>query len=268
MRAIGYTRVSSLEQAECGVSQAVQADRIRAYCDLQGWECIDVVSDDGYSGKDLKRPGIQRLLDEAARKKARRFDAVLVVKLDRLTRSMKDLLTLTTIADRHGLTLVSIQEAVDTATATGQLFRTIITALSEWERGTIGERTREALAFKRQQGERVGAIPFGFKLADDGKHLVPIPSETAILAQICRERRAGASFDAIATRLNDRSVRTKCGGVWYAASVRSVLMTAQRRDALGRRRLRTPSRDKSNRRGAGGASSDSEGCRGVDGVDQ
>lgn len=236
MRAVGYTRVSSLEQAECGVSLAAQADRIHAYCDLQGWECVDVVSDDGYSGKDLKRPGIARLLEEAKKKKGRRFDGIVVVKLDRLTRSMKDLLTLTTATDRCGVALVSIQEAVDTATATGQLFRTIITALSEWERGTIGERTREALAFKRQQGERIGSIPYGFTLAHDGRHLVPVPAETQVLAKICRQRSAGASYETIARRLNEQAAPTKCGGRWYPATVRSVVMTAVRREAAMRRR--------------------------------
>jgi site-specific DNA recombinase len=228
--------VSSLEQADSGISLAAQADRIRAYCSMQGWECVDVVRDDGYSGKDLKRPAIQRVLHEARTRRGRRFDAVVVTKLDRLTRPMKDLLALTTAADRHGLAVVSIQEAVDTATATGQLFRTIITALSEWERGTIAERTREALAFKRRNGERVGSIPYGFALAEDGKQLVPVPAELAVVERICAERRAGVTFEAIAVALNARSVVTKCGGRWYAASVRSVYLTAERRgDAMRER---------------------------------
>jgi site-specific DNA recombinase len=249
MRAVGYTRVSSLEQAESGISLAAQEARIRAYCTMQGWECVEVVSDDGYSGKDLKRPGIQRVLDEA-RKRGRRFDGVVVAKLDRLTRSMKDLFTLTSAGDRHRVALVSIQEAVDTATATGQLFRTIITALSEWERGTIAERTREALAFKRGQGERVGSIPYGFELAPDGRHLVPIPAEAAVVERIRLEREGGATLEAIAERLNEDLVTTKCGGRWYPATVRSVLITARRRDqAQGRGQRGATARRQTNARG-------------------
>ena len=119
----------------------------------------------------------------------------------------------------------------DTGTATGQLFRTIVTSISEWERGVIGERTWEALAYKRWKGERVGATPYGFKLAGDEKHLVAVPTEGKVLKRIIRERRRGASYNLIADELNADRIRTKRGGRWYAATVRSVLATARRRAA-------------------------------------
>ncbi len=95
-----------------------------------GWQCVEVVRDDGYSAKDLKRPGLQQVLEEVPRK-SRRFLGIVVTKLDRLTRSVRDLVSLTDLVDQHQVALVSIQEAVDTGTATGQLFRNIITSINE-----------------------------------------------------------------------------------------------------------------------------------------
>jgi len=231
MRVVGYVRVSTNEQAENGVSLAAQKQKIRTYCKGNGWQCIAVVRDDGYSAKDLKRPGLQQILDEVA-SKTRRFSGIVVTKLDRLTRSVRDLVRLTDLADKHKVALVSIQEAVDTSTATGKLFRAIVTSISKWERGIIGERTREALGHKRQNGERIGAIPYGFKLAGDGTHLMPVPAERKVLKRISRERRRGMSYDLIADGLNADRIRTKRKRRWYAATVRSVWLTARRREAV------------------------------------
>jgi site-specific DNA recombinase len=143
MKVIGYVRVSTNEQAENGVSLKAKEHRIREYCKAQGWQLIEVVRDDGYSAKDLKRPGLRLLLEEFPAKH-RRFHGIVVVKLDRLTRSVRDLVRLTEVSDRHRVALVSIQEAVDTGTATGQLFRNIVTSISEWERVAAALR-REAL---------------------------------------------------------------------------------------------------------------------------
>ena len=230
MRVIGYVRVSTNEQAENGVSLAAQEQKIRSYCKGNGWQCITVIQEDGYSAKDLKRPGLQQLLDEIPQQTCR-FAGIVVTKLDRLTRSVRDLLRLTDLAEKHKVALVPIQEAVDTGTATGQLFRNIVTVISEWERGVIGERTRDALAYKRQNGERIGAIPYGFKLAKDEKHLVPLPAEGKVLAQIKKERAKGMSYDLIADGLNADRIRTKRAGRWCAMTVWSVLATARRREA-------------------------------------
>ncbi len=231
MNVIGYTRVSTNEQAENGVSMAAQEQRIRAHCRQQGWRCIAVVRDDGASGKDLRRPGIQRLLDELPRKD-RRFAAIVVAKLDRLTRSVKDLIRLSEETRRHGVDLVSIAEAVDTRTATGKMFYTLVTVISEWERGVIGERTREALAQKRRNGERLGVIPYGYTLAKDGRHLLPVPRELKVIQQIRHQREAlKLSYAMIADTLNADRIKTKKGGAWQPATIRSVLQTLRRREA-------------------------------------
>jgi site-specific DNA recombinase len=228
MKVIGYIRVSTNEQAENGVSLAAQEKKVRGYCKVNDWQCVGILKDDGYSAKDLKRPGMQKILAELP-SRDRRFDGIVVTKLDRLTRSVRDLVHLTALADKHKVALVSIQEAVDTGTATGQLFRNIVTSISEWERGVIGERTREALAYKRQNGECIGAIPYGFTLGEDGKHLLPIPAELGVLERVRKERQRGLSYDLIADGLNADQVPTKRKGRWHAATVWSVLATARKR---------------------------------------
>jgi len=225
MKVLGYVRASTNEQAENGVSLKAQEQRIREYCKAQGWQLIEIVQDEGYSAKDLKRPGLRRVLEEFPQKH-RRFQGIVVVKLDRLTRSVRDLVRLTDAADRHHVALVSIQEAVDTGTATGQLFRNIVTSLSEWERGVIGERTREALAYKRRNGERIGPLPYGYTLDGDKKHLVPEPTEGRVVARMIRERKRGESLGRIADGLNADRITTKGGKAWYPATVKSVLETA------------------------------------------
>jgi DNA invertase Pin-like site-specific DNA recombinase len=240
MQVLGDVRVSTNEQAEKGVSLAAQEQRIRAYCKGKGWQCLEVVRDDGYSVKDLKRPGLRRILGEISCK-GRGFEGLVVAKLDRLTRSVRDLGCLTDLVEKHQLALVSIQEAVDTATATGQLFRTIATSISEWERGVIGERTREALAHKRRNGERIGTVPYGVTLAKDGTHLIPVPAERKVLAQIAKARKRGTSYERIADDLNADRIRTKSGGQRYPATVRSVYLTARKQEALlGESRDRAP----------------------------
>jgi len=160
MRVIGYVRVSTNEQAENGVSLAAQEQKIRSYCKGNGWQCVRVVRDDGYSAKDLKRPGLQHILAEFPARK-RRFDGIVVAKLDRLTRSVRDLVRLTDDANKHQVVLVSIQEAVGTGTATGQIFRDIVTSISQWERGIIGERTARPWPTSGGMGNASGRSPMG-----------------------------------------------------------------------------------------------------------
>jgi len=100
---------------------------------------------------------------------------------------------------------------------------TIMAAVSQWEREAIGERTRDALRHKRNQGQRVGNIAFGKRLADDGQHLEPNAAEQAALEEIRRLRNEGATLRGIAAVLNDRAYRTRRGTPWRLESVARVL---------------------------------------------
>src|SRR5215468_3017234 len=170
MKGIGYVRVSTDRQAELGISLEAQEAKIRAMATVQGAKLLEVIVDGGESAKSLNRPGLQRLIGLV---NAGKLDAVVVAKLDRLTRSVKDLCGLLELFEKRKVALISVAESLDTGSAAGRLVITIMAAVSQWEREAIGERTRDALRHKRSQGHRVGNIPFGSRLAADGQHLEP-----------------------------------------------------------------------------------------------
>src|SRR6202167_504979 len=132
-------------------------------------------------------------------------EGVSVATIDRLTRSVKDLCTLLECFERRGVALISVAESLDTGSAAGRLVLNIMAAVSQWEREAIGERTRDALRHKRSQGQRVGNIAFGFRLAGDGQHVEPDPTEQGALAEIRRLRREGTTLRGIASTLNEGS---------------------------------------------------------------
>ncbi len=137
MLAIGYARVSTDRQADHGGSLETQATRIRAMATVQGAELLDLIVDGGESAKTMNRPGFQRLL---AVVKQGEVEAVIVAKLDRLTRSVRDLCALLDLFDKRRVALISVAESLDTSTAAGRLVITIMGAISRWEPKAIGER--------------------------------------------------------------------------------------------------------------------------------
>src|SRR5271167_532863 len=206
MQTIGYVRVSTDRQAEQGVSLEAQEAKIRAMATVRSAELLDVIVDGGESAKSLNRPGLQRLLELI---NAGEVDTVIVAKLDRLTRSVKDLCGLLELFEKRKVALISVAESLDTGSAAGRLVITIMGAVSQWEREAIGERTRDALRHKRSQGQRVGNIAFGFQLAPDGEHLEQNPTEQAALEEIRKLRGEGHSMRRIAAALNHRRYRTR-----------------------------------------------------------
>jgi site-specific DNA recombinase len=200
MKAIGYGRVSTDRQAEQGVSLEAQEAKIHAMATVQRADLRDVIVDGGESAKSLNRPGLQHLLELI---NASKVEAVIVAKLDRTTRSVKDLCGLLELFEKRKVALISVAESLDTGSAAGRLVITIMGAVSQWEREAIGERTRDALRHKRGRGERVGNIGFGYRLAADGVHIEPDPAEQAALTAIRRLRSGGHSLRAVAGALNN-----------------------------------------------------------------
>jgi site-specific DNA recombinase len=220
MRAVGYVRVSTDKQADRGVSLDAQAEKIRAMSVVHNAELIDIIVDGGESAKSLQRPGMERLL---ALVDGRKVQAVIIAKLDRLTRSVKDLCELLERFERRGVALISVAESLDTSSAAGRLVLNIMTAVSQWEREAIGERTRDAMSHKRANGERVGNIRFGYRLGADGKHVEPDPAEQGVLQEIRHLRQTGHTMRGIAAALNRRTVRTRRGTAWRLESVALAL---------------------------------------------
>jgi DNA invertase Pin-like site-specific DNA recombinase len=223
MRTIGYVRVSTDRQAEKGVSLEAQEAKIRAMATVQGAELLDVIVDGGESAKSLNRPGLQMLM---ALVNAGKVDGVIVAKLDRLTRSVKDLCGLLELFEKRKVALVSVAESLDTGSAAGRLVITIMGAVSQWEREAIGERTRDALRHKRAQGYRSGNLPFGYHLAADGRTLEPDATEQKAMTEIRKLRLEGETLRGIASTLNQGGHRTRRGTDWRLESVVRVLRRA------------------------------------------
>lgn len=118
MRAIAYIRVSTEKQVEGGASLESQEKKIRAMAEVQGAKLVEIIGDGGESAKSLARPGMERLLSLVDTGKV---NVVIIAKLDRLTRSVKDLAELLERIDKRGVSLVSVADSLDTETATGRL---------------------------------------------------------------------------------------------------------------------------------------------------
>jgi DNA invertase Pin-like site-specific DNA recombinase len=187
---------------------------------VQDAELIEVIVDGGESGKSLQRRGIERLLAMVDR---REVQVIIIAKLDRLTRSVRDLGELLERFQKRGVALVSVGESLDTGSAAGRLVLNVMASVSQWEREAIGERTRDALRHKRAQGLRAGNVPFGYGLAEDGQTLVANPDEQAVLDTIRRLRSGRRSLRAIAEELNARGLRTRSGAVWRHEYVANLL---------------------------------------------
>jgi site-specific DNA recombinase len=217
-RTIAYVRVSTEDQAREGVSLDAQEARIAAYCAAMGWPASEVIRDAGESAKTLKRPGIAKILGWTCDGSVER---VVVTKLDRLTRSVRDLAELIDLCSKHDVALVSIGETLDTSTAAGRMVVNMLGVVAQWEREAIAERTASSLAHKRQKGAVYGSTPFGY--TRNGSKLLPSAKEQAALREAVQMDRSGASFREIGAMLTARGVHPKRAMKWHASSVRAML---------------------------------------------
>jgi DNA invertase Pin-like site-specific DNA recombinase len=222
-RAIAYVRVSTDKQADHGVSLEAQQAKVRAYASLYDLDLVDVVVDAGASAKSLDRPGLARVL---ALVESGAVDAVVVCKLDRLTRSVADLGTL---VDRYfrRAALLSVAEQIDTRSAAGRLVLNVLGSVAQWEREAIGERTSAAMAHKASQGEFTGGrVPYGYALADDGVALVEVEAEQAVVREARTLRASGLSLRAVAAELAARGFVARTGRAFGAEMVRRMTEAA------------------------------------------
>ena len=220
-QAVGYIRVSTERQADEGVSLEAQKGKIAAWCAANGYELVTVYVDAGISGKRMDtRPELQNAL-----KAIKKGTALVVYSLSRLARSTKDAISINeAIAKKKG-DLVSLAEKLDATTATGKMMFQMLAVLAEFERSLVGERTKAALAHKKSSGEVYTAVtPFGYQ-AIEGR-LVQVEQEAALVAEMQRQRTAGATLAGIAQSLNARGVQGKSGGKWYASTVSNILNRA------------------------------------------
>ena len=219
-RTIAYLRVSTDKQADKGISLDAQQDKVRAYASLYDLDLIEVIVDAGESAKTLDRPGLQQALFMLKTGKA---DALLVVKLDRLTRSVVDLGKLIETYFAPGkAALLSVSEQIDTRSASGRLVLNILASVSQWERETIAERTRDAMRHKQAQGEYIGGeTPYGFRLADG--ELLEDAAEQEVIQKAKDFQKAGLSLRKIAAELDKQGIKTRRGSMFAATQIQRMV---------------------------------------------
>ena len=223
MNVIGYVRVSTEEQSKEGVSVDAQIAKIKAYCLLYDLALVDVIIDASVSAKSLKRTGLN---DALAALKSKKADGMVIAKLDRLSRSVKDWNHLIDLyfGEKAGKQLCSVGDQIDTRTAAGRLVLNVLMSVAQWEREVIGERTTDAMQYKKSKGQRVGAVPFGFDLADDGISLIPNAQEQQVITGINSLRSEGYSLREIAEELTRQGITTKEGNdSWSHQAVAKIL---------------------------------------------
>lgn len=228
MRAVGYIRVSSEEQAAEGVSLDAQRAKVGGYAALYGLDLVAVEVDAGASAKTLDRPALARALARLDRGEA---EGLVIAKLDRLSRSVGDWdrLIAAYFGERAGKKLWSVADSIDTRTAAGRLVLNVLMSVAQWEREAIGERTRDALQHKIRVGERCGKVRFGHDLHPDGVRLVANPAEQEALAVLHDLAAGGMGPRAIARELSRRGLPTKEGrGPWDHSAVRRILARTPR----------------------------------------
>ena len=227
-RFLAYDRVSTDQQATEGISLEAQRAKLAAYAEALDLDLVAIHEDAGLSAKSLDRPGLRAALADLDAAKA---VGILVVKLDRLTRSVADLGHLLDRYFSRRFELVSVTDSIDTRTAAGRLVLNVLTSVGQWEREATGERTSEALRHLRAQGVRIGRTPLGLTRTTErdqaGRlYVVPDPEGQATATRIRELRAAGLTLRAIAAKLIEEDRPTRRGGVWAAQTVAVALRSA------------------------------------------
>ncbi|ETK29925.1 putative DNA recombinase CisA [Paenibacillus larvae subsp. larvae DSM 25719] len=219
MRVAAYVRVSTDEQADKGNSLSEQKERLSAYCKAMGWNTPIFFVDDGYSAKDLNRPAIKKLLQSV---KSKEYDIVLTSKLDRLTRSLLDLLHVVNMFGEYNCNYVSATESFDTSTAVGRMVLQLLGVFAEFERERISERVSDnMISLAKHTDKALGKVCYGYDVVD-GKYIInEIEADFVRLMFDLAEQ--GNGHRMIAKELNDRGSVTKKGKMWDQTNVRRLI---------------------------------------------
>lgn len=223
MKVALYVRVSTLEQAEEGYSIGEQKDKLKKYCEIKDWTITKIYSDPGFSGSNINRPSIQQLIKDAG---TGLYDAVLVYKLDRLSRSQKDTLYLIEdVFQKNNIHFISLSENFDTSTPFGKAMIGILSVFAQLEREQIKERMMMGKTGRAKAGKITAwsNIPFGYIKDNDTYKIDPLRSE--IVKDIYRRYLSGQSITRIFQQLNEEGHIGK-DIKWSYRTVRQILGNA------------------------------------------
>lgn len=218
MRAAIYARVSTEDQAKEGFSIAAQSKRLNAYCKARGWAVAGEYVDEGHSGREIKRPAYQRMMDDKDK-----WDVLVVLKMDRIHRNSRNFAVMMDNLRDWGKEFNSMQESFDTTTAIGRFVMDTIQRIAQLESEQIGERVKMGMTQKAKKGNGYLGFgePYGYDYLD--KKLLIKDDEAAVVREIFITYLVGASLQDIVDGLNARNIPAKKGGVWTKEAASNVL---------------------------------------------
>jgi site-specific DNA recombinase len=220
MKCAVYVRVSTEEQAKTGYSLAAQTDKIIEFIRNKGWTHTEIYCDDGYSAATRRRPALERLLADST---ARQFEAVLVYRIDRFSRNLKDLLDIVEQLSKNAVGFKSITELIDTTTPEGRLMFHQFGSFAQYERELIAQRVVLGLRKRFQSGMWVsGVAPFGYKQKDGKLELVD--KEAAVVKtmfDLYLQKNLGVIN--IARYLNNAGLKTRAGNMWKPTVIHHII---------------------------------------------
>lgn len=215
---IGYARVSTDEQGDTGAGLDAQEHAIRAACEARGWQLTQIIREVASGATTARRPALRDVLDRLEQPDGP--TALVVAKLDRLTRSVADGARLFERSKAKGWAIVALDLGVDTTTPAGELVANVMVAVGQWERRTISDRTKVALAQKRRQGVRLGRPPS----IDQSKRPAEAKAMKRALKVMRPLRAEGRSYRTIAQALNEQNITGPQGGRYTDMTVRAALL--------------------------------------------
>jgi len=213
-----YTRVSTEDQAKEGFSLDSQIVKLKAYCKARDWTIFDVFIDDGFSGRNTKRPAYKRLLELIDS-----WDVLLVIKMDRIHRNSKNFMLMMEDLKKLDKEFVSMMESLDTSTAMGRFVMDIIQRIAQLESEQIGERVYDGMQQKaKMNGGNLGFnIPFGYDYQDGS--LIINQLEQKHVKNIFHLYQSGISMNKIAYSFNEQLIRTKMNKSWGSETISKIL---------------------------------------------
>lgn len=219
-----YLRVSTEEQAKEGYSLGAQKETLEAYCEVHDFQIVKVYTDDGFSGTNIRRPAYKEMLSEIDS-----WDAILVLKMDRIHRNTRNFIEMMDFLKKKHKSFISKQEKLDTNTAMGNFFMTLIQSIAQLESEQIGERTRDGMRQKAESLEEnddekrtMGFTPpFGYRL-EEGR-LADDYDEQYVVDLIFQLYSNDETIDSICYSLNRQGLLTRKGNPWNKYNLRNIL---------------------------------------------
>ncbi|MFD1204004.1 recombinase family protein [Sporosarcina contaminans] len=214
-----YIRVSTEEQANEGYSISAQREKLKAFCVAQGWDEYKFYVDEGISGRNTKRPQFKKLMKDI---KDGHIKTLLVYRLDRLTRSVRDLHNILDKLEEHQCVFRSATEIYDTSTAMGRMFITIVAAIAEWESANLGERVSMGQLEKARQGEWMAQAPYGF-YKDENDRLQIDKEKIKAVKLMIKKIREGMSFRQLSIYMDSTPFKPKRAYKWHIATLMELM---------------------------------------------